>query len=72
MQKSQVVDTELLNACIANSGLKVAYIADQIGITTQAFAKKRTGKNMFRKSEKYVLCSLLNMPSETASKIFLP
>ena len=70
MVKTQNVDTELLDKAIERSGRKTSYICDQLGITRQAFNKKRTGKTAFRKSEVFVMNQLLNLDAEESSKIF--
>ena len=73
MVKTQNVDIALLNEYIQNSGLKLSFLADQLGISTQAFSKKRNGITAFRKSEVFVMCNLLNIPDDgTRQKIFFP
>jgi len=71
--KTQNVDTELLDEYISNSGLRIAYICEQLGISRQAFDKKRKGTNAFRQSEVYVLCDLLRIKDASEkTKIFYP
>lgn len=72
MVKTQNVDTALLEEAIEKSGLKVTYILDQLGITRQAFDRKRKGRNAFRQSEVYVLCDLLKLNDTQKSLIFFP
>ena len=73
MLKTQNIDTALLDEYIKNSGLRIAYIHEQLGISRQAFDKKRKGINSFRQSEVYVLCDLLHInDAETKTKIFYP
>lgn len=72
MVKTQNVDTELLEQAIERSGLRVSYIYEQLGISRQAFDRKRKGYFSFRQSEVYVLCSLLNLSNEEKIKIFFP
>ena len=73
MQKAQNVDRELLDNAIKNSGLKVSFICDTLGISRQAFDKKRKGINSFRKSEVYVICDLLRITDNSLkAKIFYP
>ena len=73
MVKSQNVDVELLEEYIDKSGLKINYICEQLGITRQAFDKKKKGVIAFRQSEVYVICDLLRItdPREK-TKIFYP
>jgi hypothetical protein len=73
VEKTQNVDTALLDEAIEQSGLKVGYIVDALGISRQAFDKKRKGINAFRKSEVYVLCDLLRITDAgQKTKIFYP
>lgn len=73
MVKTQNIDTELLDKAIEDSGLKVSYIVDTLGISRQAFDKKRKGDYAFRKSEVYVLCDLLRISDDALkTKIFFP
>jgi len=68
--KTQSVDTNLLNQYIENSGLRIGYICESLGISRQMFDRKRKGINSFRGSEIYVLCDLLKVTSEDKPKIF--
>lgn len=72
MVKTQNVDTALLDEAIAKSGLRVTYIVEQLGISRQAFDRKRKGQYSFRQSEVYVLCDLLNLNDEQKRLIFFP
>lgn len=67
-----LVDVELLESYIKSSGYRVDFIVSQVGISRQAFDKKRKGRYAFRTSEIYVLCDLLNIPNEDKKKIFYP
>lgn len=68
-----LVNTDLLDKKIENSGLRIGYIVEQLGLSRNGFDLKRKGKNAFRTSEVFVLCTLLNIvdPDEK-SKIFYP
>ena len=68
--KTQDIDAALLEKYIEDSGLKVGYITDSLGISRQAFDKKRKGKVAFRASEVFVLCTLLKIPDAEKPKIF--
>ena len=66
-------NTDLLDEYIEKSGLKIGFIVDKLGISRQAFDKKRKGKAAFRASEVFVLCNLLNISNEDdKNKIFYP
>ena len=71
MVKTQNIDTQLLDDYIRNSGLRISYICDQLGISRQAFDKKRKGSSAFRQSEVYVMCDLLRITDPVEkTKIF--
>lgn len=73
MVKTQNIDVELLDKAIDESGLKIQYIVDALGISRQAFDNKRKGKVAFRKSEIYVLCDLVRITDgDLKEKIFYP
>ena len=61
MVKTQYIDTKLLEEYIEKSGLRVGYICKQLGISRQAFDKKKKGITAFRQSEIYVVCDLLRI-----------
>lgn len=65
-----MVDTQLLEDKISESGIKIGHIADTIGITRQAFDLKKKNKRKFRVAEVYVLCDLLNISNEEKKDIF--
>ena len=73
MEKTQNIDTGLLDKAIEDSGLRISFICDTLGISRQAFDKKRKGQICFRKSEVYVLCDLLRITDNSSKvKIFYP
>lgn len=65
------VNTELLETYIKKSGFLIGYICEQLGVSRQAFARKRLGETQFRASEIYVLCDMLKIPEDDKQKIFL-
>ena len=68
-----LVNTDLLNEKIEQSGLRISFIVENLGISRQGFDLKRNGKIAFRLSEVFVLCSLLNITDkEEKGKIFYP
>lgn len=70
MVRTQDVDTELLNEYIKKSGYRIDYIVDTLGISRQAFDRKRKGNISFRAPEVYVLCDMLKIPDDIKPKIF--
>lgn len=67
-----MVNTQMLDDAINESGLKISFIVDKLGISRQAFDKKRKGLTPFRASEVYVICDLCNIGDAAKPKIFLP
>ena len=72
MVKTQNIDTALFNKAIEDSGLRIGFITDTLGISRAAFDKKRKGRTSFRLSEVYVLCDLLNIDECGKKRIFFP
>ena len=70
MRKTQYVDAALLDMYEKKSGLRLGHIVDQLGISRQAYDKKKRGDVSFRAAEVFVLCSLFNIPDEDKDKIF--
>lgn len=70
MVKAQNVDAALLDSYLTNSGLRMGFICDKLGISRQAFDKKRKGISSFRAAEVYVICDLCNITDQDKKKIF--
>lgn len=70
MVKTQYIDSDKLLDYISKSGYRQSHIIEQLGISRQAFDKKKKGITSFRASEIYVLCDLLKIPAEERPKIF--
>lgn len=65
-----MVNAQLLEDKITESGLKIGYIVDTIGISRQSFDLKKKNERKFRVSEVYVLCDLLNIDDCEKKDIF--
>lgn len=65
-----MINTQLLERKIKDSGLKNKYISSELGISEQAFYLKRSGKVPFRKLEIERLCELLNITETERPYIF--
>lgn len=65
-----MIDLELLNETINNSGLKRKYLAEQINLSRYGFSKKLSGENEFKLSEVTTLSELLNLSPEKRDSIF--
>ena len=70
MTKTKSVDSDALTFYIKKSGIKIGLICEILGISRQAFDKKRKGEVAFRASEVYAVCHLLNIPEFEKDKIF--
>lgn len=67
-----MVNTELLNEKIRQSGLKIGFIAQELGITRQGLYYKITNERAFKPDEIKILCNLLNINSKSErADIFL-
>ena len=60
----------MLDDKITESGLKKGFIVEKLGISRQAFDKKKKNVYCFRGAEVYVLCDLLNIQDDEKEKIF--
>ena len=56
-----MTNTELLEKLINDSGLKLSFIAEKLGITRQALYKKIKGLVQFTGPEIKIMCELLNL-----------
>lgn len=65
-----MVNIQLLERKIKDSGLKNKFISNELGISEQAFYLKRIGKNPFKKLEIERLCEMLNIVEPEYSFIF--
>lgn len=66
------VNTQLLDKAIEESGIKISFICEKLGISRQGFDKKRKGITPFRGAEIYVICDLCRIPERDKSLIFYP
>ena len=65
-----MVNTQLLDAKISESGFRINHIVDTLGLSRAGFDKKRKGKNPFRAAEIYVLRDLLKLTTDEEKQIF--
>lgn len=63
-----MVNTELLNLKIKESGLKKSQLCKAMGITYQAFRLKRNNVSDFTSQEVNTLCELLNITTMAEMK----
>lgn len=56
-----MTDTKLLNERISQSGLKIGYIANAVGISRQQLWKKVNNLRPFNQIEIEALCNILNI-----------
>lgn len=67
-----MINAQLLDAKIEESGLKTNFLISQLGLSANGFYKKKNGETPFRVSEIYVLSDLLRLSAEEKTKIFYP
>ena len=65
-----MVNTQLLDDRIQQSGLRIGYIVETLGLSRNGFDKKRKGKTPFRAAEIYVLKDLLKLNDDDRDEIF--
>ena len=66
-----MVDIERLQKIVEESGLKKTFIAANLGITRQGYAKKEKGKSDFTASEIRAMKGLLGLSNKDVADIFL-
>lgn len=65
-----LVNTTLLREKIEQSGYKMGYITEQLGITHQGLLNKLNEESDFKVSEAMILKDLLKLSDEDVSHIF--
>jgi len=63
-------DEVLLKQKIKDSGLKINFVAEKVGISYQSFWQKMEGKTKFALEEVQKLCNVLNLSTEDRDQIF--
>lgn len=72
VKKALYVDSDLLEKKLDGTVYRIEHIVNELGISRQAFDRKRKGVVAFRASEVFVLCTLLNITDDERSAIFRP
>lgn len=65
-----MTNINMLKEYISNSGYKIYFIAEKLGISYPCLQTRLNNKTDFRQSEIYTLCELLNIDAEAKDKIF--
>lgn len=65
-----MTDTEKLNKAIKNSGLKISFLADKLGLSSQGFYNKINGKTEFYSSEILILSDILGLTFREREEVF--
>lgn len=65
-----MTNTTLLKEKIKNSGVKVTFLAKQLGITYMAFTNRMNGKVEFRMNEVRKIVEILHLTPEETQTIF--
>lgn len=66
-----MTNTRLLRELIDAKGLKLCYIADQLGISRFGLHKKMQNQSEFKPSEIKRICEILGITAAEREKIFL-
>ena len=66
-----MTNTAKLRDAIRDSGLKIEFIAEQIGMTRFGLYKKLENGSEFKPSQVAILCELLGLDEVTRKEIFL-
>ena len=66
-----MTNTKLLEQRIKDSGLKLTYIADKLGIVWITLRRKLDGEYEFKQSEIVIMQGLLHLTDEETRAIFL-
>lgn len=65
-----MVNAQLLDDKINESGLRSEYIYKNLGLSRASFSKRKKGNTPFKVAEIYVLSDILNLSEEEKKKIF--
>ena len=65
-----MTNTDLLKEILSDSGYKLTYVANELGITYQGFLNKINNESEFKASEIQTLKELLNLKNKERDKIF--
>lgn len=65
-----MTNTELLRQKIEESGYKMRFLAEKIGVTYQGFLYKVNNRSEFKASEIKTLCLLLSLSDKEREAIF--
>ena len=65
-----MTNTALLKDRIKESGYKISYLAQQLGISEHSMSRKINGKNEFKASEIEMLCQSLKISTKDRMAIF--
>lgn len=72
MARKLYVDYPALSEKIEQSGVKIGFICEKLGISRAAWNKKKNGISSFRAVEVFAICSILGISEQDKEKIFLP
>ena len=65
-----MTNTPLLKEHIKESGYKIGFLAQQLGISNHSMSRKINGKNEFKASEIDILCKSLKIGAKDRTAIF--
>ena len=64
------MDSKKLKIAMLEAGINVTNLAKEVGFTRASFYNKLSGKHKFKKSEKLVIASVLDLNEEQLKEIF--
>lgn len=65
-----MTDTNLLRKKIEESGIKLSFIAEKLGMTRQGFDKKLKDNSDFKAYQMFILVDILHLTKKEAAAIF--
>lgn len=65
-----MINAQLLDKKIEESGLKTIFIVNKLGLSKSGFYKKKSGISPFRSAEIYLLSELLKLDDSEKQSIF--
>lgn len=65
-----MVNAQLLDKKIEESGYKINFLLEKLGLSKSGFLLKRKNQRPFRSAEIYVLTDFLNLSEEEVKEIF--
>lgn len=65
-----MTNTDLLRSIIEQSGFRLAFLAEKLGLSRYSLQKKIYNRSDFKACEIKVLCDVLSIDADTAKLVF--